>query len=105
MAAISSTVPVTAGIAGRAAALVWRDLPEDLVERTKQCLLDWFAVTLAGAQEELTEILIQETLEDGGKGSATLVGRRETVLPSAATLINGAWITTTSISPWAAIRP
>lgn len=90
MAAVSSTVPVTAGIAGRAASLAWRDLPEDLVERTKQCLLDWFAVTLAGAQEELTEILIQETLEDGGKGLATLVGRRETVVPSAATLINGA---------------
>ncbi len=85
-----AAVPVTAEIAQRAAVLGWRDLPDDLLERTKQCLLDWFAVTLAGAQDELTEILIQETLEDGGKGQATLVGRRETVFPSAATLINGA---------------
>lgn len=85
----SRDVPVTAEIAKRAASLAWRDLPDDLVERTKQCLLDWFAVTVAGAQEDLTDILIRETLEDGAKGPATLVGRSETVLPSAAALING----------------
>ena len=85
-----AAVPVTAEIARRATALAWRDLPDDLVERTKQCLLDWFAVTVAGAQEELTDILVREALEDGAKGPATLVGRSEKVLPSAATLINGA---------------
>jgi 2-methylcitrate dehydratase PrpD len=83
-------VPVTAEIAKRAATLVWRDLPDDLLERTKQCLLDWFAVTVAGAQEELTDILVNEAIEDGAKGPASLVGRSEKVLPSAATLINGA---------------
>jgi 2-methylcitrate dehydratase PrpD len=85
-----AAVPVTAEIAQRAALLGYRDLPDDLIERTKQCLLDWFAVTLAGAQDELTEILVQETLEDGGKGPASLVGRSEKVTPSGATLINGA---------------
>jgi 2-methylcitrate dehydratase PrpD len=85
----SRDVPVTAEIAKRAATLAWHDLPDDLVERTKQCLLDWFAVTVAGAQEELTDILIREALEDGAKGPATLVGRSERVLPSAAALING----------------
>lgn len=87
---MAAVVPVTAEIAKRAAALAWQDLPDDLVERTKQCLLDWFAVTIAGAQEELTSILIAEALEDGAKGPATLVGRSETVLPSTAALINGA---------------
>ena len=67
-AGASRDVPVTAGIAQRAANLAWRDLPDDLLERTKQCLLGWFAVTLAGAQEELTDILVHEVLEDGGKG-------------------------------------
>ena len=85
-----AAVPVTSEIAQRAAILGFNDLPDDLVERTKQCLLDWFAVTLAGAQDELTDILIQETLEDGGRGPASLVGRKEKVTPSAATLINGA---------------
>ncbi len=87
---MAAVVPVTAEIAKRAVALAWQDLPDDLVERTKQCLLDWFAVTIAGAQEELTSILVSEALEDGAKGPATLVGRSETVLPSTAALINGA---------------
>ena len=85
-----TAVPVTAEIAKRAAHLAWNDLPDDLVERTKQCLLDWFAVTIAGAQEELTDILVAEALEDGARGPATLVGRSECVLPSTAALINGA---------------
>jgi 2-methylcitrate dehydratase PrpD len=84
-----AAVAVTAEIAKRAAALAWRDLPDDLIERTKQCLIDWFAVTVAGAQDELTEILIREALEDGAVGQASLVGRREKVLPSTAALING----------------
>lgn len=85
----SRDVPVTARIARQAATLAFRDLPDDLIERTKQCLLDWFAVTVAGAQEELTDILVREALEDGARGPATLVGRKETVLPSTAAMING----------------
>jgi 2-methylcitrate dehydratase PrpD len=87
-------VAVTAELAKRAAALTWRDFPDDLIERTKQCLLDWFAVTVAGAQEELTDILVREAMDDGAVGTnggkASLVGRSETTLPSTAALINGA---------------
>jgi len=83
-------VAVTAELAKRATALAWRDFPDDLIERTKQCLLDWFAVTVAGAQEELTDILVRDAIEDGAKGTASLVGRSETTLPSTAALINGA---------------
>jgi 2-methylcitrate dehydratase PrpD len=83
-------VAVTAELAKRATALAWRDFPDDLIERTKQCLLDWFAVTVAGAQEELTDILVREAIEDGATGKASLVGRSETTLPSTAALINGA---------------
>lgn len=83
-------VAVTAEIAKKAAHLAWSDFPEDLVERTKQCLLDWFAVTVAGAQDELTDILIREAMEDGARGASSLVGRSEKTLPSAAALINGA---------------
>jgi 2-methylcitrate dehydratase PrpD len=85
-----AAVAVTAEIARRAATLAWNDLPDDLVERTRQCLLDWFAVTVPGAQEELTDILVREAIEDGATGPASLVGRRERVLPSTAALINGA---------------
>src|SRR5215475_11603580 len=81
---------VTAAIARRAAELTWRDLPDDLVERTEQCLLDWFACAIAGAHEPLADILVRDALEDGRRGPAALVGRRETVIPSAAALCNGA---------------
>jgi 2-methylcitrate dehydratase PrpD len=83
-------VAVTAELARKAAHLAWNDFPDDLVERTKQCLLDWFAVTVAGAQDELTDILVREAMEDGAKGPASLVGRSEKTVPSAAALINGA---------------
>jgi 2-methylcitrate dehydratase PrpD len=86
----SRDVPVTAEIAKHAAHLSWRDLPDDLIERTKQCLLDWFAVTVPGAQDELTNILVAEAIEDGISGNASLVGRREKTSPSSAALINGA---------------
>jgi 2-methylcitrate dehydratase PrpD len=86
----SRDVPVTAEIAKRATHLSWRDLPDDLIERTKQCLIDWFAVTVAGAQEELADILVSEALDDGTTGKASLVGRREKTSPAAAVLINGA---------------
>ena len=84
-----AAVAVTAEIAKRAAAMAWRDLPDDLIERTKQCLLDWFAVTVPGAQEDLTDILVREAMDDGATGASSLVGRRENVLPSTAALING----------------
>lgn len=83
-------IAVTAELAKKAAHLAWNDFPDDLLERTKQCLLDWFAVTVAGAQDELTDILAREAMEDGAKGSASLVGRAEKTLPSTAALINGA---------------
>src|SRR3954469_16381218 len=83
-------VAVTAEIAKKAAPLAWSDFPDDLVERTRQCLLDWFAVTVSGAQDELAEILVREAMEEGAIGSASLVGRSERTLPSAAALINGA---------------
>jgi 2-methylcitrate dehydratase PrpD len=82
-------VAVTAEIAKKAAHLAWTDFPDDLVERTKQCLLDWFAVTVSGAQDELTDILVREAMEDGAQGRSSLVGRSETTVPSAAALING----------------
>ena len=86
----NGTVAVTAEIAKTAAHSRLERFPRRPVERTKQCLLDWFAVTVAGAQDELTDILVREAIEDGAKGPASLVGRSEKTLPSAAALINGA---------------
>src|SRR5262249_45924532 len=59
--------PVTSKLAERASAIRYEDLPEDIGTLTRQCLLDWLAVTLAGSREELSGILAEQAIEDGGK--------------------------------------
>ncbi len=56
----------------------------------KHALLDWLGVTIAGAREPLSDILVADALAEGASGSAHLFGRSERVLPSQAALINGA---------------
>jgi 2-methylcitrate dehydratase PrpD len=65
------------------------DLPPEVVEEAKLCLLDWIGVTLGGAHEPLTEILIEVSGLVGGEPQASIIGRdcRESMLNAA--LING----------------
>ncbi len=64
-------------------------LPKDAVEMAKHCLLDWLGVTLGGAIEPLTRILIEQTMLDGGSGHATILGDGRKVSLAQAALING----------------
>lgn len=70
----------------------WRyeDLPADARTLVRQCLLDWFAVTLAGAQEPLTHMLAEEAREQGGHPHCTVVGHGFATGSRQAALINGA---------------
>src|SRR6185437_755113 len=72
----SATPQVTQSLARRAAGLRAGGLPEAVRILARQCLLDWLAVTLAGAREELSDILLAEAEEQGGRGAATLIGHR-----------------------------
>ncbi len=54
----------------------------------RQCILDWFGVTLAGSTEQCTEILVAELAGSNTPG-VPLVGRRETASLLDAALING----------------
>lgn len=56
----------------------------------RHCLLDWLAVTVAGAREPLVDLLVAEAMADGAIGPVPLVGRTETLSPSWAVLVNGA---------------
>ncbi len=62
-------------------------LSADAVTCAKQAILDWFAVTLAGASEPLTNILCDEL---AGKGTNRLIGRSEKASLIDSALINGA---------------
>lgn len=55
----------------------------------KHALLDWLGVTIAGAHEPLSDILVTDAMAEGATGCAHLLGRAERLLPSQAALING----------------
>lgn len=67
-----------------------RTLPGDVLEIAKQCVLDWFAVTLAGAGEELSGIVRAEAEAVGALPEAGIVGTRERTSALFAALVNGA---------------
>lgn len=67
------------------------DLPDDVLEVAAQCVLDWFACAVAGSQEPLTGILIEELAT--GTGPATVVGDPNRLVTTGmlqAAMINGA---------------
>src|SRR5579883_642732 len=88
--ASAHTETVTAALARRAAALRPETLPAEIRLLARQCLLDWLAVTLAGAREELTGILVAEAEEQGGRPVASLIGRALRTSTQQAALVNGA---------------
>ena len=81
---------LTAELADAAATLKASDLTPDAITMARHCLLDWFAVTIAGAGEPLVDILNDEVAVEGGDPQALIIGhgRKATVQQSA--LVNGA---------------
>jgi 2-methylcitrate dehydratase PrpD len=81
---------ITATLAERSARLGYDDLPDKIRAVARQCMLDWFAVTLAGAREDLSRMIAVEAAAEGGAPTATLVGHRAKAPPLLAALVNGA---------------
>jgi 2-methylcitrate dehydratase PrpD len=82
-------LPVTSLIAEKSAGLGYGALPQEIRAVARQCVLDWFGVTLAGAREELAEIIAAAAALEGGDGVATLVGRGRKAPQLLAALVNG----------------
>ena len=57
---------VTAALAEFAMAIRFEDLPADVVEVSKHCFLDWLGVTIAGRDEPLVRMLVDQALSEGG---------------------------------------
>ncbi len=64
-------------------------LPYEAVEVARHCFLDWLGVTLAGASEPLTRILLEEAANAGGNPQATIIGDGRKLSMQQAALING----------------
>jgi 2-methylcitrate dehydratase PrpD len=63
--------------------------PEALIV-AKQCLLDWLGVVLAGRNEPLVDILVDELAPEDVAGGTTVIGRGRRARFDDAILINGA---------------
>src|SRR5712692_10167196 len=81
---------LTHGLAERASAVTYDALPEPVRTLARQCLLDYYGVALAGADDPLVAILLDELAEAGGAEQAGIIGHPARLPVLSAALINGA---------------
>lgn len=83
----------TAEIAKRSVALRYEDLPTDIVEWAKQCILDYVGVTLAGSRERTATLVLDEIVDVSGPLAApagvTVFGHQIRLSMHDAALVNG----------------
>lgn len=86
----TQTTGLTRTLAGQAGALSYDALPEAVRALARQCVLDYYGVALAGADDPLVAILLDELDEAGGAPQASLIGHAARLPALSAALVNGA---------------
>src|ERR1051326_6860509 len=86
--AVATTL--TRVLAAQASAVTYESLPEPVRELARQCVLDYYGVGLAGADDPLATILLDELAEAGGAAQASIIGRKAKLPALSAALANGA---------------
>jgi 2-methylcitrate dehydratase PrpD len=81
---------LTRGLAARASAMTYDALPEEVRALARQCVLDYYGVALAGADDPLVAILLDELTEAGGTEQAGVIGHKTRLPALSAALVNGA---------------
>ena len=81
---------LTAALANRISAMRLADMPPAALTVAKQCLLDWMGVALAGRNEPLVRILIDELAPADDPGGVSILGHGRRARLDDAVLINGA---------------
>src|SRR4051812_11175020 len=81
---------LTRALAAQASAMTYDALPEEVRALARQCVLDYFGVALAGADDPLVAIVLDELAEAGGNPQASLIGHAQRLPALSAALINGA---------------
>ena len=84
------TKTVTAALAERVSAMRLEDMPPAALTVAKQCLLDWIGVALAGRNEPLVRILIEELAPADDPAGVAILGHGRRARIDDAILINGA---------------
>jgi 2-methylcitrate dehydratase PrpD len=84
------TADLTKTLAAQASAVTYDDLPEPVRALARQCVLDYYGVALAGADDPLVDILLAELTEAGGATQASVTGHKARLPSLSAALVNGA---------------
>jgi 2-methylcitrate dehydratase PrpD len=87
---VTETQPLTAALAALVASMRLEALPPAALTVAKQCLLDWLGVALAGRDEPLVRILIDELAPADDPKGVTIVGHGRRGRIDDVVLINGA---------------
>lgn len=77
-------------LAAFTAALDYADLPHSTLHATRRALLDYLACAVAGAELDVTRLVRDWVLDEGGAPRATLLGDGRKVSATQAALVNGA---------------
>jgi 2-methylcitrate dehydratase PrpD len=87
---ISQSMDLTRILAAQASAVTYDALPEPVRAWARQCVLDYYGVALAGADDPLAKILLDELAEAGGAAQAGIIGHTARLPALSAALVNGA---------------
>ncbi len=82
--------PVTAALAGLVSGMQLEAMPPAALTVAKQCLMDWIGVALAGRNEPLVRILLEELSPGDDQGGVSILGQGRRARIDDAVLINGA---------------
>lgn len=86
----TQSAELTRLLAEQASAVTYDALPEPVRALARQCVLDYCGVALAGADDPLAHILLDELAEAGGAAQASVIGHNARLPVLSAALINGA---------------
>jgi 2-methylcitrate dehydratase PrpD len=86
----TQTTDLTRALAEQASAVTYDGLPEPVRVLARQCVLDYYGVALAGADDSLATILLDELTEAGGAAQASIIGHKARLPALSAALVNGA---------------
>ena len=79
----------TQTLARYARKLRYRDIPGEVIERAKACILDTLTVSLYGSTKPWSKMVSEYVRSIGSKGNATVIGSKQKASPERATLANG----------------
>src|SRR5260370_5222717 len=88
--AVTQGANLTRPFAEPACSVSYDTLPEPVRELARQCVLDYYGVALAGADDPLAHILLDELAEAGGAAQAGIIGHKARLPALSAALVNGA---------------